>query len=155
MGKMDVARRYDSFFCCNSFFTWYYFTGDGILFNIVHNRSNEFGTQPFFWYFYSVLPRMLLSSTIFALVPSFYKNKYAFVGLLFVLIYSILPHKELRFVIYVLPLMNLCASIVIVKLLQFCCKLSQESDSDKVIILMCFQFVFVYWNFFLVETKQK
>ncbi|KAH9409721.1 dolichyl-P-Man:Man(7)GlcNAc(2)-PP-dolichol alpha-1,6-mannosyltransferase [Tyrophagus putrescentiae] len=81
-----------------------FFPGDGILFNIVHNKSNEWGTQPFFWYFYSVLPRMLLFSTMFALMPSFYKNKYAFVGLLFVLIYSILPHKELRFVVYVLPL---------------------------------------------------
>lgn len=110
---------------------WMWPEGDGILFNIVHNKSNEWGTQPFFWYFYSVLPRMLLFSTMFALMPSFYKNKYAFVGLLFVLIYSILPHKELRFVVYVLPLLNLCASNVIVKLLQLFCKLSQESDSGK------------------------
>ena len=92
--------------------------GDGILFNIVENKSHQWGTQPFLWYFYSVIPRLLLSSTIFAVAPLFYRNKYAFVGLAFALAYSVLPHKELRFIIYALPLLNLCASKVIVELLQ-------------------------------------
>ena len=73
-----------------------------------------------------------MSSVCFALVPEFYANKYAFVGLTFVLVYSILPHKELRFVMYALPLLNLCASTVIVKFLQEFDKLIKISN--KVII---------------------
>ncbi|KAI2807665.1 dolichyl-P-Man:Man(7)GlcNAc(2)-PP-dolichol alpha-1,6-mannosyltransferase [Blomia tropicalis] len=89
---------------------WTWPEGDGIWFNIVENRSHEWGTQPFFWYFYSVLPKFLLFSSIFATSPVFYRNKFAFVTFSFILLYSLLPHKELRFIIYTVPLLNLCVA---------------------------------------------
>lgn len=80
-----------------------------------------YGTQPFLWYFYSVAPRLLLSSIVFVFLrPKQFANKYAAVAFLYVLAYSWLPHKELRFVIYSLPLVNICVADGITQLLIIC-----------------------------------
>ena len=72
-------------------------------------------TSPFLWYFYSALPRALLSAVAF--IPfGIYSQKshqlslLIIASLVYVLIYSILPHKELRFVIYVIPVLNVAAA---------------------------------------------
>uniref|UniRef100_A0A1I7THL0 Mannosyltransferase n=1 Tax=Caenorhabditis tropicalis TaxID=1561998 RepID=A0A1I7THL0_9PELO len=88
--------------------------GEVLFFNVVENRSHEYGTQPFFWYFYSALPRCLLTSIF--LVPLGLlvdRRLYDFIipSTLFIFLYSFLPHKELRFIIYVIPMFSLAAAV--------------------------------------------
>lgn len=114
-------------------------------FNTVDNRSSEWGTMPYHWYFTSALPRgMLLTALLvplaFSRVPELMMILWAeshlkkskmrilmealhfstmfdlclmplFAAVLgFVLLYSFLPHKEIRFIFPAMPIFNVCAA---------------------------------------------
>jgi len=88
-----------------------------LYFNTVLNKSGEWGVMPFTWYFYSALPRSLMTSLPAIFIFPFIARKsevykYLLPTLAFVFIYSFLPHKELRFIIYSLPLFNYCIAVV-------------------------------------------
>jgi alpha-1,6-mannosyltransferase len=98
------------------------------LFNAIENKSSEYGTSPWYWYFISALPKGLLGTGL--LIPlAFWKDRmintprksifhnmdmaimpFLFPSLLFVGLYSILPHKEMRFIFVILPMLNVTAA---------------------------------------------
>ncbi|KAH8591383.1 Alg9-like mannosyltransferase family-domain-containing protein [Bisporella sp. PMI_857] len=83
----------------------------GFIFNVLHGNSSDWGTSPFHSYFTNFLPRLLMNPLTLLLIPfSLYLPTYrtaatrlAVPSLAYVAIYSIQPHKESRFIIYVVP----------------------------------------------------
>ncbi|KAL9684938.1 hypothetical protein QQ045_022380 [Rhodiola kirilowii] len=90
------------------------------LFNSVMNRSSEWGTHPFHWYFTSALPRSLLAAYPLCVLGVLFDRRirlYVLPVFSFVLLYSKLPHKELRFIISSVPIFNLSAAIAAARIL--------------------------------------
>jgi len=125
---------------------WVWPEGVGLLFNTVQNRSHEWGTQPWHWYATSALPKALhvglplaaaglwgdtrlrlrgagassaSAGPLVTLVvrPHAALLYYVLPAAAYVALYSVLPHKELRFVFPALPLFVMAAGVGADKLL--------------------------------------
>ena len=84
------------------------------------------GTQPMYWYFTSAFPRGLLTALPMCVIGLFRVSRgflrrtpeidrdilfFLLPAIVFVLLYSILPHKELRFVMPVFPVFTAVAAV--------------------------------------------
>lgn len=92
----------------------------GFYYNAIQGKSSEWGTSPVIHYFTSLLPRLLLNPLILLLLhplalilPATKHTSRDLIipSLLFVAIYSLQPHKESRFIIYVVPPLTAAASL--------------------------------------------
>lgn len=91
----------------------------GFYFNAVLGSSAEWGVSPWHYYFTSALPRLLLNPLalpliVFALTQPGISSRtrdLLIPNILFVIIYSIQPHKEARFIFYVVPSLTAAAAV--------------------------------------------
>jgi alpha-1,6-mannosyltransferase len=99
----------DSFFW-QSFPLWPEWTA--FYYNTVQGRSADWGVSPWHYYFLNALPRLILNpATYLICIPVALLNMATrkrsldlLIPLLsFVALYSLLPHKEWRFILYVIP----------------------------------------------------
>jgi alpha-1,6-mannosyltransferase len=101
---LSITVAVDSFFW-QQFPLWPEWVG--FYFNTILGKSSEWGTSPFYFYFTDALPRLLLNPAIYIciligtnLAPS---RDILLPQIIFISVYSILPHKEWRFIIYCIP----------------------------------------------------
>lgn len=92
----------------------------GFYYNTILGQSSNWGTSPWYFYFLNSLPRLLFNPLVFTiLVPTAIGNpstrQHAIdllvPALAYTSIYSILPHKEWRFIIYIVPVITAVAAM--------------------------------------------
>lgn len=90
----------------------------GFYYNAVLGSSSNWGVSPWHYYFTSALPRLLLNPLCFPLIglalfqPATSRRVQDLIipSLVFIAVYSIQPHKETRFIIYVVPALTAAAA---------------------------------------------
>ncbi|CAL8468707.1 g8247 [Coccomyxa elongata] len=95
---------------------WLWPEGEVLWFNTAENRSSEWGVMPPHWYWTSALPRALTGALPLAVLGVLLERRLRLqlaCVTLYVALYSVLPHKEVRFLLPVLPLFNVSAAAAV------------------------------------------
>lgn len=98
---------------------WLWPEAEVFWFNSVLNRSSEWGVSPAYWYFTSALPRAMLAAYPLCFLGLGLDRRlaqYVLPVFAFVLLYSKLAHKELRFILFALPMLNLSAAVALTRI---------------------------------------
>ncbi|KAL1869316.1 hypothetical protein VTK73DRAFT_3183 [Phialemonium thermophilum] len=91
----------------------------GFYFNVILGSSSQWGVSPWHYYFTSALPRLLVNPLVLlVLIPvalnhpatSRTAGQLTLPSLAYTAIYSFQPHKEARFIIYVVPPLTVAAA---------------------------------------------
>ena len=98
-------------------------------YNTVLNKSHEWGVSPWYWYFLLAIPKSVTCALPFLGIGLFYQRRGGRVdkdileviapAVVFVGLYSFLPHKELRFIFPALTLFNLGGALGLAKMYVF------------------------------------
>ncbi|WPH02616.1 Hypothetical protein R9X50_00548100 [Acrodontium crateriforme] len=108
----------DSFFW-QQFPLWPELTG--FYYNTILGKSSEWGTEPFFFYFVNAFPRLLMNPmTYLVCIPGALairttqkaSQSILIPHLVFITVYSFLPHKEWRFIVYSVPAFTAVAAAI-------------------------------------------
>ncbi|GAA5870987.1 hypothetical protein JCM8547_000049 [Rhodosporidiobolus lusitaniae] len=97
--------------------TWLWPEGQAAFFNVVQGKSAEWGVEPFYFYLFPVLPRLLhltLPFSFFSLAIDRRTRRLLWPCIGFIVLMSALPHKEWRFIVYVIPAFFVAASAGVV-----------------------------------------
>jgi alpha-1,6-mannosyltransferase len=88
--------------------------GASIQFNILNNGSLAYGTSPWYSYLAIHIPKTCTIAIPFALYAFYEKPRIRRLLtpiISYVIIYSFLPHKETRFIFYVIPFINIAGGV--------------------------------------------
>lgn len=91
----------------------------GFYYNTILGKSADWGTSPWSFYFLNAIPRLLLNPLSWALciplslAPANRQHSLALLtpALAFTAVYSLLPHKEWRFIVYTVPSLTAAAAV--------------------------------------------
>lgn len=92
---------------------------DALLYNTVQGKSSDWGVSPWHYYFTNAIPKLIMNPFSLPLcIPIALASKATrsfslnllYPLLAFVAMYSLLPHKEWRFVVYIVPGLTAVAS---------------------------------------------
>lgn len=92
---------------------------EGFYYNTILGKSSDWGTSPFNYYFLNALPRLLLNPMAYLVcLPAAFafrairqtSQDILVPHLAFILVYSLLPHKEWRFIMYSVPALTAVAA---------------------------------------------
>lgn len=130
--------------------------GQVLFFNAVENKSSEYGVSPWYWYFLLAIPKGMLFTVLLLpfgslrlaplIVAMMNRNSsdgrpylldlqmtpYYLPILGFVGLYSILPHKENRFIFVAYPMLNVMAAKGIDSLFQSAKIVWNQKQSDEI-----------------------
>ncbi|KAJ1678053.1 alpha-1,6- mannosyltransferase [Spiromyces aspiralis] len=87
-------------------------------FNVIQNKSSLWGVSPWHAYFTVFIPKLLLAGTPLALLgvlslPSLWR--FTLPTMIAIAVFSYLPHKEWRFIIHAVPILNLASAHLVNK----------------------------------------
>ncbi|OWB68911.1 hypothetical protein B5S30_g4304 [[Candida] boidinii] len=102
---------------------------ESFYYNVIEGKSSNWGTEPWYYYLTFYLPKLFLKNPVVLLtiVPGFFFDFVNFrvgtiksisiTSILFVLVMSLQPHKEWRFIIYAIPGLTLSSANTTVKII--------------------------------------